>query len=422
MKYISSAQFQEPIAFCNISFTFISPFDSLKSARKHGVFIKALFYLILVKLIKWVCMIISKINLEGVDKGSNARALTLKSEKGKIEFPTKIPNISELREARLQGLLNKLPTIVYEYVKFLNLDKIKKLSKENGKMRDYVSSTLKEVKVIEDYNVTKFFPKIPLNVRLSFDDLITLIDFQIFSHIDLLCVPDSTTTAREYLNNISKVISYLDEKGIKIEVMPYLNTAHRIGVFESKLKGLVDQGFKAIGLDIRGALGIYPQLRFTSGFLRDKDVWIHASNVSQRYPRSNLSFTHLLPYFGIDSFSKTIFLPPREKRISILPDKVKRFDRQTLGMLDKENHKNKHGENLSCDCPICEKTDLNGFYSGSGRQILGRSKVHEIFSSFKEFTVARNKIMEHEFMDYMRSKEFARPVIDDLTRRLNHWI
>ena len=360
--------------------------------------------------------------LEMRDEKTGARNSKLIFDQISVACPTRIVNISEIRTFKILDLENQLPTPIFEYIKFIDANKINKLQKVNGVMSQNVSLALRESRHLHRMGKIKFFPKIPLELQLTYDDLITLTDFQVFSNMDIIAYPDYKVRAHPYLKNLDKIAEYINSKGFGSQVMPYVNTAHRINVFEAKVKGILDRGYSSIGLEIRGGLSIYPQLTFIQRQLNDKNIWIHASNVSPRYPRSNLSHVHLLPYFGIDTFARTIFLPPMKP---MMARSVTRFDALTLGLLKYQSHREKYGRNLHCNCPVCIGRDLEGFYHGTARQIVLRTKAHDVIASSLEFAKARDRITYGEFREYLRDKEHAKPVVGSLEavsrRRLDEW-
>jgi len=362
-----------------------------------------------------------RIQLQMMDEKTRARNVELVIDQMNIACPTRVINISEIRTFNVLGLTDKLPTHIFEYIKFLDKGKMKKLQKVNGVMSQNVSLALKETRYLHQIGIVKFFPKIPLELELSYDDLITLTDFQIFSHINVIAYPDYKVRAQTYLRNLDKIAEYTQSKGFSFQIMPYVNTLHNINVFEAKVKGILDREYMSIGLEIRGGLGIYPQLTFIQRQLNDKDVWIHGSNVSPRYPRSNLSHVHLLPYFGIDTFARTIFLPPMNP---MTEKNVTRFDALTLGILKYQTHKEKYGQSLNCTCPVCMDHDLESFYHGAARQVILKTKVHDVVASSLEFGKAREHIAHGEFKEYLLSKEYAKPVLtslENVSRRLDEW-
>jgi hypothetical protein len=357
-----------------------------------------------------------------MDGKTGARNTQLIFDRTNVACPSRVVNISEVRTFQVLNLGDQLPTGIFEYIKFLDAGKINKLQRVNGAMSRNVSLVLRETRHLHHIGKIKFFPKIPLELELSYDNLITLTDFQIFSNMDIIAYPDYKVRAQPYLRNLDRIVQYIHSKGLNSPIMPYVNTAHKINVFEAKVKGILDRGYSSIGLEIRGGLGIYPQLTFIQRKLNDKNIWIHGSNVGPRYPRSNLSYVHLLPYFGIDTFARTIFLPPVNP---MMAKSATRFDALTLGVLKYHTHREKYGQELHCDCPVCTGRNLESFYRGTARQVVLRSKAHDVIASSLEFATARDRIAYGEFREYLLDKEYAKPILGSLEavnrRRLDRW-
>ena len=116
---------------------------------------------------------------------------------------------------------------------------------------------------------------------------------------------------------------------------------------------------------------------------------------------------HIMPLFSIDSYGlnyRPLGFGKFEKKQII----VKRFDFGTLGFLEPDEHKEKYGEDLNCNCFIDKGRKFKEILEVYGGAELLSSALtsHEAVASFIEFIRSRKRIIENDYENYLRSKPY----------------
>ncbi len=90
----------------------------------------------------------------------------------------------------------------------------------------------------------------------------------------------------------------------------------------------------------------------------------------------------------------------------------RRFDSNALGFLNRDDHHRLCGEDLHCNCFICQGLTIDQFYDTYGRKDGHYSKsnlrlhqtVHELYASHLEFQSAQQMLTEESYREYLQEK------------------
>jgi hypothetical protein len=106
----------------------------------------------------------------------------------------------------------------------------------------------------------------------------------------------------------------------------------------------------------------------------------------------------------------SVNFPPKKGKdphAAVSPLQIKRFDRLSSLFMDRGEHSLKYGEDLKCDCKICNVSEtLTGFYEKHSefKGATGlKSNVHEVIASIMEF-IHSNKFIG-EMREYFKTRE-----------------
>lgn len=147
------------------------------------------------------------------------------------------------------------------------------------------------------------------------------------------------------------------------------------------------------------------------------EMWVHVFQVPPKvlFMRRAVACSQgmILPYFGVDSFTRWIVPPPP---VPLTKDKINIFDRTGWSVLKRKEWSDVHGKRLECDCPICEARNLDGLFQGKVMAALARSKVHDHFAQKEELKISARRIRDKAYRELLRSKEGPKGVLEALER------
>jgi hypothetical protein len=198
--------------------------------------------------------------------------------------------------------------------------------------------------------------------------------------------------------------------------MPVISATDDREEYDRYLSGVLKREPPCLGIDVRGGFH-YHALRIVEATKKKRpNMWIHVFQVPPKVlfgQRTPCAQGMILPYFGVDSFSKWIVPPPP---VPLTKDKINIFDRTEWKVLKRKEWRENHGEKLKCRCPICEKRDLSGLFEGKVMTALARSKVHDHFSQTEELRRSSTRIREKKYRQLLRSKEGPRSILQSFER------
>jgi len=185
-------------------------------------------------------------------------------------------------------------------------------------------------------------------------------------------------------------------------VMPYILSNHEPRIFEKRLFDILDRGYKMIGIDIHGNNKV--NLEYMKEILRKRnsDYWIHGSNIPRKYDNtSRAAYPHILTYLGLHTYTLRESPPTYVKGLTA--EYVEHFDSQTLGIIQWIDLPSTFG----VDC-ICKYHNHGGhFYTDNIKDMMGRSRIHEMVNGPMELKRAETTIREGIFDQYIRNKACA---------------
>lgn len=308
-----------------------------------------------------------------------------------------------------------------------DIPQLRKFLKKNGTLKNARKDVLSKVNSYSD-KLTLYYPRfnktIPVadgtgkikneRMTIGIENLRTLVDFQILCELENISILESNPNQKfdVFLNDFKSLSKRAFSYGTK-NIVPFLDLEMDNELFKLKYEYFIDSGTPIIGLINRSFISNYPNYRYLQN--REDDVLLYCAGVD-RYWRSNwtTAYMHLPQYFGIDVVgleSKSPNQPIPEKPI----EKIKRFDSETLGIIQLDEQQSRYDENLNCNCPVCSGKTLNQFieeYSNgyTDSTLLDKyCKLHETYSSREEFNDERKFIQESDSLSYINEKEYLVP-------------
>ncbi|MCK4797416.1 MAG: hypothetical protein KAT05_08545 [Spirochaetes bacterium] len=349
---------------------------------------------------------------------SPTRSLTSTEHNYKVAVIDKIVSSAGLGQGPSTAFENE----IFQVSKQFNLEQLHRYLKLNGTF----NNAKKNIVALKNAYVNKFIIFYPqFTKKMLFDEkqhigienLKTLVDLQtIGCQLENITIPESNPN--QNFNNFKKDLTFLSNRaetyGCK-NLIPYLDMGmggNDSELFANKYNYLIDSGYPIIGVAYRSINQHYPNFRYLQE--RADDVLIVGSDVG-RYWQSNWTTAqlHIPNFFGIDVTSLGSKASPGIERKPI--DEIKRFDKDSLGIIKLGEHESIFGEHLNCNCPVCTGKTLSEFktqYSvdsngGTDTSILDKfCKLHEVYSSTDEFNNERKFIEENDTRTYINNHEY----------------
>ena len=353
-----------------------------------------------------------KIRNQTLDEATSASAATLELGRVRAELPGKFAQSSELNAMRLTELRELSPGKIVVSAKLMPPDTLKRLLSEEKYLKDLTGRLVREGSGSGDmahllYLAFKGGSKIE-----KVEDLRTILDLQFFSDLDVVTVQQTPGVSPEDFTSLySSAARWCEERGFDKPLMPVISAMNDREEFERYLSLVLKREPQCLGIDMRGGFH-YHALRAVEETKRKRPgMWIHVFQVPPKVlfgQRTLCAQGMILPYFGVDSFSKWIVPPPP---VPLTKDKINIFDKTEWKVLKRKDWREAHGEKLGCRCPICEARNLSSFFEGKVMTALARSKVHDHFAQAEELETSATRIKEKRYKQLLQSKEGPKSVL-----------
>ncbi|WP_458454840.1 hypothetical protein [Methanobrevibacter sp.] len=347
------------------------------------------------------------------------RILNIHAKTGSFKTPTKAPTSTELNAKKNIGFDDPFLNPIFEITQRFSPGSISNFYKTNGYHSRKIGEINAHADTLINRNLVKYFPQFRKDTILNDDDMLSLVDVQLESNINVISLPELKEDASliEFKNNLERYWKYCESEKPEAILMPYLNLSQDPDLFREKLNYLADYegSLQAIGIKFASPNTYRPNLRALASF-SDKEFWVHCSSIKRANWNSSIpsSQLHILQKFGVDTVSIEIPMAMGDgnnaKDKPILKTKYFNNDKITIPSIEESIHDG----NLICNCPICRQRNFNELtedlkrYQGnrSINAILNDfSKIHEVYAATSEFEISRQRIKEGDLNKYFKEKE-----------------
>ncbi len=354
------------------------------------------------------------------DETTSANAGILQIGKVAAALPNKFATTAELNAARVVGIRDTLPGEVIVSAKLMYPDSLKKILKEDAALRDLARRLSRESGGFEDVARLLFLVFKGDASYSDADDLRTLLDLQHFSDMDVVTVQQCAGMSPEDFASLLRFTQrWMDQKRVDKPIMPIVQASETQREFELFSSPVLKGKFASMGVDMRGGFHYYALRAVEKIKKKNPGIWIHAfqSPPKIRFARHMLPSSQgmLMPYFGVDSFSRWVVPPPP---VPLTKDKINVFDRSGWGVFKRKEWTELHGKRLTCACPMCKGQNLDRFYLGKVLAVLSRSKIHDHYAQQDELKKASESIRKHQYSRLIKSKKYANQFVGELKKSL----
>lgn len=354
------------------------------------------------------------------DGTTSANAGILRIGKVSAALPNKFATTAELNATRVVGTKDTLPGEVIVSAKLMYPDSLKKILKEDGSLRDFARRLSREAGGFEDVARLLFLIFKGEASYSEAGDLRTLLDLQYFADMDVITVQQASGMSPEDFASLLKFAQrWVDQKKIDKPIMPVIQASETQREFELFSAPAVKSKSRLLGVDMRGGFHYYTLRAVERIKKKNAGVWIHAFQVPPkiRFGGHMLPSSQgmLMPYFGVDSFSRWVVPPPP---VPLTKDKINVFDKSGWGVFKRKEWIGLHGKKLTCTCPMCKGQNLDGFYGGKVLTVLGRGKIHDHYAQQDELKKASDSIRKREYSRLIKTKKYANMFVVELKKSL----
>lgn len=349
----------------------------------------------------------------------SGRVLQISTNVEDFETPTRIPTSTELNSRSRLHFDEPWDNAVFEVAnRFDDRSPVSLLHRRNGVFAHRRRSLASMVERFKGYSLVKYFPQLRHDVSLGSRDMRSLVDLQIEAGCDIVSIPEpsSNCSVQEFESNLQTMWEYVQNTDQDLAVIPYVSLRQDHYLFETKLQLLREFEHDLWCIGIRAAsFSEYRPNLYSLAEGSGLDFWVHLS-AGRRYtsyqrPNGQL---HALQRFGIDTVSVEI---PQGGGFRVQdPGMIRYFERGscTYPRINELVHRD---EPLPCACPLCRGRQFDDVVSdvrplGPEDELVLRVndafRVHEIYSSTREFEVSRDVIRNGELEDYFSKKSGLR--------------
>ena len=350
---------------------------------------------------------------QAFDEATSASTGTLELGTIKAELPGKLAQSSELNAMRLTELEELSPGKIVVAAKLMPPNTLKRLLTDEDYLKEFARRLPRETSTLQDTAQLLFLAFKGESKIDKADDLKTVLDLQFFCDLDVVTVQHSLgVSSEEYMSLYSFASRWKEERGFDRPLMPILSALANREEFERYLAPILKREPQCLGIDMRGGFHYHALRAVEEAKKRRPEMWVHVFQVPPKvlFGRRMAACSQgmILPYFGVDSYSRWIVPPPP---VPLTKDKINLFDRTGWNVLKRKEWSELHGKKLGCDCPICEAKNLESFFAGRIMTALARSKVHDHFAQIQELRLSAKRIKERTYRKLLQSKEGPRAVL-----------
>ena len=382
-------------------------------------------------------MYIEKVKLLGNADEYGGRALEIRCKNRSFTTPLRIPTSTEYRYRQNVPIEPSINSPISEIVSDFTKKEMDAFLQGNGPFKTRLGSA-NENAIMMSYSSLLFYPQYPNGYYLTERNRREFIELQLSivpddKPISLITYPFiwSSNIKQEVTKLIDEIEQRTDGNS---EIVPYIDLGMDKHIFENSLK-LLTRFNKSDSIHMVGLI-YRPRILNIQNYLtlwdnrENNTLWMHISGVPRRgYNTSPPAEIHAFQYYGIDTFSiktKRAYAAIKKETDSTMrtnvikkreldPKNILRFDSSSLGYLKEQEWFNEYPLDNQCDCPVCNHKNREEFkkqyikgHDGhtDPARLNEANKVHELFSSSKEFLESKDYIQEGDFKGYVKMKKY----------------
>lgn len=347
-----------------------------------------------------------------VDEESSAVVGELALGGQKMALPGRLPTSSELRAARSWKMLDSLESPALVVARLMTPDLVHSIASQEEVWQRFSRGLTADIRTMPGAARILYLSYRSVEME-DVDQIRTFLDLQHLMGFEPVTVQYGTSPSTEdFLAVFSYARSWARERGVEhlMPVVPPLATREEASEL---LRSLLDRGASALGVDLQGRFPYHTLRAVEELKAENPEIWIHAFQVPPKV-RLGRSLLHasqgmVLPFYGVDSFSRWVVPPPPEP---VRKERVNFFDPKGWGVLKGPEYREVYGDSLTCRCRTCRGKGLEDFMSPDDRGFLNLAKVHDHFSQSEELRAAADRLQEMGYRSILSSRSFTRTFLE----------
>ena len=360
------------------------------------------------------------------NKGISSRAAVIQSsEIGDIETPQPIFSNSESNKLLELNKSKFLPSKfipenkVIEISREFTSDKIRFLNKNDKIFDKYKKELIRKASPFND-KIKLFRPEV--NKKTKIDDKANAFftELGVQGDFDWIVIPEESYNSspdsfiKRIINTREQIYSDIINERTK-DMIPTLWTGGKEDVFKKKVDAVIDNGFKAIGINYESTIANRPNYYYLKKVAQDKDLITMLFNCEKTF-RSNYTtaMNHFMTLFNFDfiSLKGKVVIDPNVKLKTNYGPRI--LDKSTLGYLKISDYISRYRNTLIGSTILDSGLGLTKFIEKYNTvDLLSEAiKLHNSTTSFSEFSIERHEIIDKNLDDYIKNKEYLLKAVD----------
>ncbi len=360
------------------------------------------------------------------NKGISSRAAIVhSSEVGDIETPQPIFSNSELNKLfelnRSKFLSSNLTpdNKVIEISREFTSDKIRFLNKDSKTFDKYKKELSRKASAFDD-KLKLFRPDVKKAIRIDDKTSAFFNELGVQGDFDWIVVQEESynSSPDSFIKRITdsreQVYSDIVNERTK-DIIPTLWPSSREDVFKKKVHAVIDNGFKAIGINYESAIINRPNYYYLKKIAQDNDLITMLFNCEKTFRSNHITaMNHFMTLFNFD------FISLKGKMIIDTDIKLKAnyepriLDKNTLGHLKISDYTKRYNNAPIGSTIIDKDLSLIKFIEKYNTvDLLSEAiKLHNSTTSFSEFSIERRAILDNNLDEYLKNREYLLKAVD----------
>ena len=360
------------------------------------------------------------------NKGISSRAAIVhSSEVGDIETPQPIFSNSELNKLfelnRSKFLSSNITpdNKVIEISREFTSDKIRFLNKDSKTFDKYKKELSRKASAFDD-KLKLFRPDVKKAIRIDDKTSAFFNELGVQGDFDWIVVQEESynSSPDSFIKRITdsreQVYSDIVNERTK-DIIPTLWPSSREDVFKKKVHAVIDNGFKAIGINYESAIINRPNYYYLKKIAQDNDLITMLFNCEKTFRSNHITaMNHFMTLFNFD------FISLKGKMIIDTDIKLKAnyepriLDKNTLGHLKISDYTKRYNNAPIGSTIIDKDLSLIKFIEKYNTvDLLSEAiKLHNSTTSFSEFSIERRAILDNNLDEYLKNREYLLKAVD----------
>jgi hypothetical protein len=217
----------------------------------------------------------------------------------------------------------------------------------------------------------------------------------------------------------AKKVDLIRDENPSEELTPVLDMSESSSVFKGKFRHLIDAGYTSVCLWYQGIASSRSNLFFVKHNARDLEMWVTLANYQPKYSQKTpASFTHMLPWHGVDSYVKQTSTYPAyliEEGMEEPPprpvDSVKFLGKKTWGILGRDVFKKDHETLAGCSCESMHGGSIDQLLQGDVNRAARLARIHNLMEGETLLEEMSVPIRENRLSVFLKQKKYPASAI-----------